>query len=76
MPKMLLFELDNRAVALLDPDHALVFESNRWRLASVDTVRSVLIDGSQLTPTAFCEAFPVAAAWLLRAGYIGSDEIN
>lgn len=76
LPKMLLFELDDRAVALLDPNHALVFDSNHWRAASTDTARSALLNGSQLTPSAFCEAFPLAAAWLLRAGYIGSDEIN
>jgi hypothetical protein len=73
---MLLFELEDRAVALLDPNHALVFDSNQWRAGSTDLARSALLNGSQLTPTAFCEAFPLAGAWLLRAGYITLDEIE
>lgn len=76
MPKMLLFQLEDCAVALLDPEHALQFENRQWQMAPAGTARKALEQGSQLTPTAFSEVFPIAAAMLIRSGYIGLDEIN
>lgn len=76
MPRMLLFQLEDQAVAVLDPEHALLFENRHWKMALPGTARRALEEGSQLTPVAFGEAFPIAAAMLVRAGYIGVDEIS
>jgi hypothetical protein len=56
-----LFELDDRPVVSLNLNEAIVFDQGAWRQASIHTARTVLVDGSEMTPTEFARTFPDAA---------------
>jgi hypothetical protein len=59
-----LFEVDDRPVALSDPNNALVFDNGCWRKASVQTARKAVVDGYEMIPTEFAKAFSTAARTL------------
>jgi hypothetical protein len=58
---MRFFELEDRAVALFNPNNALVFDGDMWRLASVLTARTALTNGTELTYRELWAVFPSAA---------------
>ena len=61
-----LFELDDRAIALFDANNAVVFTGDHWRPASIETARSTLLNGTELSAEEFRTQFPSAAASLAR----------
>lgn len=58
---MRLFELEDRPVAVEDPDTGFVFDAGAWRDASVSTVRAALLDGTELSAAELEASFPKAA---------------
>ena len=63
---MRLFELDDRAVVLLEFDNAIVFAAGAWRPAGVYTARAALVNGTELTAQEFRAQFPSAATSLSK----------
>ena len=68
--QMKLFDVEDRAVAWVDPDTAFLFNGSDWVIATVHLARKAMLDGYELSWAEFAAQFPKAAAvrmpkWLL-----------
>lgn len=67
---MKLYDVEDRAVAWIDPNTAFLFTGDEWVIATVHLARKAMLDGYELTQGEFSTQFPEAAAaplppWLL-----------
>jgi hypothetical protein len=69
---MRLFEFEDRAVAVEDPNTGFVYDAGGWREASISTVRSAIMAGTELSADEFAMTYPKAAKSLPSGrGYPG-----
>jgi hypothetical protein len=53
------YELEDRLVALFDPNTALLFNGRNWRKGSVSLARKTMLDGANLSLPELWSQFPL-----------------
>jgi hypothetical protein len=69
------YDVEDRAVAWINPSTALIFKSSKWVIASRQLARKAMLDGFELSRAEFLNEFPIAAAADLPTWFISEAEL-
>ena len=78
-PSIRFYDVEDRAVAWVDPSTVLLFKSSEWVIASNHLARKAMLDGFELSRAEFLSEFPEAAAtdfpeWFARKAGLTTSE--